>query len=257
MPFIDTSTLQTGERLPGWKGRSFNSETMTFAHFSFEAGSKIHEHAHSNEEVWTVIEGELEVSVGADTVVAGPGHVAIVPPNTAHRVKAVTNGKAIVTDCPVRIDASGGRRAVVKIDFDSPVALPEDPVGNPMQIPFTLRNSGKTAAVVSELAIESGIALALPGATSTKVPGGELPTLCRLEADDAYSGTIPQPGLAPSALGQVSNGASVFYVKGIVFYDDGFGSRQHSTFCRIYDRNAFDGQGGFVAPEKPGYNYGT
>src|SRR5260370_18462473 len=71
MPFIDINKLLTGERLPGWKGRSFNSETMTFAHYCFDAGSKIHEHCHSNEEVWTVIEGTLEVSVGAESPVAG------------------------------------------------------------------------------------------------------------------------------------------------------------------------------------------
>jgi len=59
MPFIDTSRLPVGERLPGWKGRSFNTETMTFAHYEFAAGSRIHEHCHSNEEVWTVIQGEL------------------------------------------------------------------------------------------------------------------------------------------------------------------------------------------------------
>jgi quercetin dioxygenase-like cupin family protein len=59
MALIDTNALRTGERLPGWRDRTFNTEKMTFAHFDFDAGSKIHEHCHSNEEVWTVLEGEL------------------------------------------------------------------------------------------------------------------------------------------------------------------------------------------------------
>ena len=54
---------------------------MTFAHFTFSAGAAIHEHCHSNEEVWTVLEGELQVTVGGETLVATPGMVAIVPPN--------------------------------------------------------------------------------------------------------------------------------------------------------------------------------
>lgn len=62
--------------------------------------------------------------------------------------------------------------------------------------------------------------------------------------------TIPDPE-------QLRTGAQVFYVKGVILYDDDFGSRQHSTFCRIYDMDAFDGKGGFVSPNKPGYNYGS
>ena len=55
---------------------------MTFAHYEFDAGSTIHEHHHEQEEVWNVIEGELEVTVDGVAQVAGPGMVAIVPPNT-------------------------------------------------------------------------------------------------------------------------------------------------------------------------------
>ncbi|MDO8434582.1 MAG: hypothetical protein Q7S58_19470 [Candidatus Binatus sp.] len=47
------------------------------------------------------------------------------------------------------------------------------------------------------------------------------------------------------------------YVRGSILYDDGFGSRQYSSFCRVHSSTAFDGKGGFVDPEKPGYNYGS
>jgi quercetin dioxygenase-like cupin family protein len=90
MPFIDTNELKTIERLPGWKGKYFDSESMTFGHF------------HPNEEVWNVIEGQLEVTIGGKTQIAGPGCVAIVPPDTKHFVKALTNGRAIVVDYPLR-----------------------------------------------------------------------------------------------------------------------------------------------------------
>jgi quercetin dioxygenase-like cupin family protein len=109
MPFIDTSQLKTIERLPGWKGKYFDSESMTFGHYVFEAGSTIHEHSHPNEEVWNVIEGQLEVTIGGNQQVAGPGFVAIVPPDTLHFVKALTDGRAIVVDYPLRRDMSGGK----------------------------------------------------------------------------------------------------------------------------------------------------
>lgn len=107
MPFIDTQSLNEKEPLPGWKGRYFHSESMTFGYYTVSAGATIHEHAHPNEEVWHVIEGELEVTIDGETQVAGPGAAALVPPNTPHRVKALTNGRSIVVDHPIR-HAIGG-----------------------------------------------------------------------------------------------------------------------------------------------------
>jgi quercetin dioxygenase-like cupin family protein len=39
--------------------------------------------------------------------VARPGVVAIVPPNTPHSVRALTDGRAIIVDHPVRWDVGG------------------------------------------------------------------------------------------------------------------------------------------------------
>src|SRR5258708_1482388 len=98
MPFVDTSTLDAIERSPGWRGRFFDSRSMTFAHYAFERGSTVHEHCHPEEEVWQVIEGELEVTIAGVAAVARPGIVAIVPPNTLHSVVALTDGRAIIVD---------------------------------------------------------------------------------------------------------------------------------------------------------------
>jgi quercetin dioxygenase-like cupin family protein len=102
MPFLNTNKLPSVEKRPGWHGRHFHSASMTFGHWEFEAGASIHEHKHPQEEVWEVIEGELEVTVDGVTAVAGPGCAAIVPPNVAHAVRALTDGRAIVVDHPPR-----------------------------------------------------------------------------------------------------------------------------------------------------------
>jgi mannose-6-phosphate isomerase-like protein (cupin superfamily) len=271
MPFVDIAQLPTGERLPGWRDRTFSTAAMTFAHFTFDAGSSIHEHCHLNEEVWTVIEGQLEVSVGADRLLAGPGCVAVVPPYTAHSVRAVTDGKAIVTDCPVRIDPSGGRRAIIQIRFDDPVPLrlhnpaalphqPEAPSADPagaIIVPFTIHNRGKTSGFIREFKIDCKIAPTLPSATTTEIPTGDLPLHSIVEPDQHQPGTISHPAPTTVELERLRTRVSLFYVKGVIFYDDGFGCRQHSTFCRVFDQGAFDGQGGFIPPDSPGYNYGT
>lgn len=102
MPFVDTSALKVIERLPGWYGRYFRSPSMTFAHYDFKRGSAIHEHSHPQEEVYEVIDGELEVTIDGVAQIAGPGLVAIIPGNVRHSVKALTDGRVIIVDYPVR-----------------------------------------------------------------------------------------------------------------------------------------------------------
>jgi quercetin dioxygenase-like cupin family protein len=102
MPFIDTGKLNVVERLPGWRGRYFHSQNMTFAHYEFTRGASIHEHFHPQEEVYEVIEGELELTIEGMTQIAKKGFVAIVPANARHSVKALTDGRAIIVDYPLR-----------------------------------------------------------------------------------------------------------------------------------------------------------
>ena len=103
MPLVDTNTLPVVERLPGWRGRYFHSETMTFAHYEFDKGASIHEHFHPEEEVYEIIDGELELTIDGTVQVARPGIVAVVPPNARHSVKALTDGCMIVIDHPKRM----------------------------------------------------------------------------------------------------------------------------------------------------------
>ena len=102
MSFIDIGALPVIERKPGWHGRYFNSPSMTFARYDFEAGAEIPEHSHVQEEVWQVLEGELEIMVAGVATRAKAGWAGIVPPDTLHSVRAVTDGKAIVVDTPIR-----------------------------------------------------------------------------------------------------------------------------------------------------------
>lgn len=106
MPFVDTSKLNVTERLPGWHGRYFHSASMTFAHYDFKRDSSTHEHFHPQEEVYEVIEGELELTIDGVTQVAKPGVVGIVPSNARHSVKAITDGRAIIVDHPARPEFS-------------------------------------------------------------------------------------------------------------------------------------------------------
>jgi quercetin dioxygenase-like cupin family protein len=75
---------------------------MTFAHYDFVRGSSIHEHFHPQEEVYEVLEGKLEITIDGVTQIARAGMVAIVPSQVRHAVKALTDGRAIIVDYPLR-----------------------------------------------------------------------------------------------------------------------------------------------------------
>jgi len=100
VPLVDLGELKVVERLPGWRGRFFHSAHMTFAHYDFDAGASIHEHHHGEEEVYQVLEGQVEVTLGGHTYLAKPGLAVIVPADVPHSLRALTNGRLLIVDYP-------------------------------------------------------------------------------------------------------------------------------------------------------------
>jgi quercetin dioxygenase-like cupin family protein len=54
--------------------------------------------------VWQILDGELEPTIDGAVEIASSGMVAIVPANVTHAVRALSDGKAIVVDYPLRRD---------------------------------------------------------------------------------------------------------------------------------------------------------
>ena len=103
MPFIDQSNMTEGSPLPGWSGRFFHSDNMTFAHWDIAPdAADLHEHWHPQEEVWNVLEGEAIVVLEGQQRRLGSGQAAVVPPNTPHSVRVIGACRAIVVDYPTR-----------------------------------------------------------------------------------------------------------------------------------------------------------
>jgi mannose-6-phosphate isomerase-like protein (cupin superfamily) len=62
VPLIDLDALPILVPRPGWRGRFFHSDHMTFADYAIDPNAAVHPHQHEEEEVWHVLEGELEVT---------------------------------------------------------------------------------------------------------------------------------------------------------------------------------------------------
>jgi quercetin dioxygenase-like cupin family protein len=97
-----------GSPLPGWAGRFFHSENMTFGHSEISEGAaELHEHHHPQEEVWNVIEGKILLVVEGQERRLGPGEAAVIPPNARHSAKPLEACRAIIVDHPVRLELPG------------------------------------------------------------------------------------------------------------------------------------------------------
>jgi len=64
--------------------------------------------------VYEVIEGELELTIDGVTQVARLGVVGIVPSNVRHSVKALSDGRAIIVDYPLRREMGDRRSSPLK-----------------------------------------------------------------------------------------------------------------------------------------------
>jgi mannose-6-phosphate isomerase-like protein (cupin superfamily) len=103
--------MLNGRPLPGWSGRFFHSEHMTFSHYDIAAdAAPLHEHHHPQEEVWHVVSGEVVISIDGEERRLGPGAVAVVPPNTPHSARALSACRAIIADYPLRLELPGQPR---------------------------------------------------------------------------------------------------------------------------------------------------
>ena len=104
MPFLKLDDLAEHEILPGCHVRFVHSEKMSFAYWNFDPDATIPPHSHPHEQVGTVIEGELEVTVSGETKRLTPGSILIVPSNATHSVRALTRCYVIDAFHPVRED---------------------------------------------------------------------------------------------------------------------------------------------------------
>jgi quercetin dioxygenase-like cupin family protein len=104
MPFIDTHALTEKEILPGFRGRSIHTGTMTFMYWTVDEGAVIPEHSHPHEQVAHVFAGKFELTVEGHTALLEPGKVAVIPPHVKHGGKAVTQCELLDVFHPERED---------------------------------------------------------------------------------------------------------------------------------------------------------
>lgn len=102
--FLQLDDISEKELVPGFNARLLHTENMTVAHVTVTKGSSLPEHQHAHEQVTNVIQGELEMTVGGETMVCRPGTVVNIPSNVPHSARALTDCYLIDVFQPVRED---------------------------------------------------------------------------------------------------------------------------------------------------------
>lgn len=104
MPYFRLDEIAPQDKLPGCHVRFVHSENMTLSYWNLECGARIPPHAHPHEQVTTLIDGELQLSIGGETRTLRPGSVAVIPSNATHAATALTPCYVLDVFYPVRED---------------------------------------------------------------------------------------------------------------------------------------------------------
>lgn len=102
--FINLTEIEEIEKIPGYMVRFVHSANMTFAYWTIKSGSLLPEHSHPHEQVATILEGEFELTINGESRILGVGTVAVIPSNTAHSGKAITDCRILDAFYPSRED---------------------------------------------------------------------------------------------------------------------------------------------------------
>lgn len=104
MPFFKVSDLEARELIPGMSGRFVHSDAMTTAYWEIQAGAILPEHSHPHEQVCNVIEGLFELTIAGQSQRMSAGDIAVIPSDTLHAGKALSDCRIIDVFQPVRED---------------------------------------------------------------------------------------------------------------------------------------------------------
>jgi quercetin dioxygenase-like cupin family protein len=101
--YPDASQRPSIELAPGVIARSFWGDRMTLALVELQPQAVVAEHSHANEQVGTVIEGEIDFTIGGETRRLRPGDVYVIPADVPHGVRVGEAGvKLVEVFSPVR-----------------------------------------------------------------------------------------------------------------------------------------------------------
>lgn len=104
MPFIDLKEKPTLTIWPGITGKFMHTDHMSYGMLTIASGTPLPEHSHPHEQWTHLLEGELELTIGDETMILTAGMSAHMPPNVPHSGRTLSDCKLMDCFLPVRED---------------------------------------------------------------------------------------------------------------------------------------------------------
>lgn len=102
MPIIELQELSNKEIAPNFFAKLIHTENLTFSFVEAKAGSILQEHWHVNEQYSYVLEGEIKMNIGDETVVLDKHKFGVIPSNTKHSAIVLKDCKILDVFYPTR-----------------------------------------------------------------------------------------------------------------------------------------------------------
>ena len=104
MSYYDINQIEPREIFPGMHFRLIHTDKMTLSFLTIEEGAVLPEHSHHHEQVVTMQKGSLELTLDGKTHLLEAGSVFVIPSNTTHSAKALTEVEVLDVFSPPRED---------------------------------------------------------------------------------------------------------------------------------------------------------
>lgn len=101
----DLERAEDPSRAPRGRGGTVLGEAIEVKRNFYPAGFSPGRHSHAHEQIVTVLEGKVRVSVGDEVAEAGPGSVVRFPPNVPHNVEVIED--ALFISCKNLVEGQG------------------------------------------------------------------------------------------------------------------------------------------------------
>lgn len=95
-------SLPERQVVPGFHARFVHSDHMTLAYWHVEAQAVLPEHSHPHEQVTSVLEGEIEITISGKSTLLKAGEVVVIPSNIPHKAKALSPCRLMDAFYPAR-----------------------------------------------------------------------------------------------------------------------------------------------------------
>ncbi len=101
---MNLEDIASKEILPGFHGKVVHGEQLSWVFWTVKKDAEVPEHQHVHEQILHVVSGKFEFTLNGMTNVYNSGAVVVIPSNSPHRGRALTDCQMMDIFSPARTE---------------------------------------------------------------------------------------------------------------------------------------------------------